>query len=156
MAFDPSNPHLDDTDWAILAELQADGRLGFSELGRRVSLSAPAVTERVRRLESAGVITGYRAVVAPAKVGLPIESVIRVADHQSRIAAILPELPEVLEAMHVTGDDCWVLRVVVTDMAHLEAVVARLGRYGATTTSMVFSAPVRDAPVVRPAPAGGG
>lgn len=150
MAFDPSAHVLDDLDWAILAELQADGRVAFSELGRRVSLSAPAVTERVRRLEAAGVITGYRAVVAPAAVGLPIESVIRVRDNSGRVGPAMVEMPEVLEAVHTTGEDCWVVRVVVPDMATLEEVVGRLGRFGPTTTSLVFSAPIRDRAVVRP------
>ena len=155
MAFDPSALQLDDVDWSILEELQADGRLPFSELGRRVSLSAPAVTDRVRRLEAAGVITGYRAVVSPAAVGLPIEAVVRVRDNTGRIGGALPTMPEVLEAMHVTGEDCWVVRLVVTDMAALEVIVGTLGTFGATTTSMVFSAPVRDRPVSRPgSPAG--
>lgn len=150
MAFDPSAHVLDDLDRSILAELQADGRLAFSELGRRVSLSAPAVTERVRRLEAAGVITGYRAVVAPVAVGLPIEAVVRVRDDSGRVGTACLAEPAVLEAMHVTGDDCWVIRVVVPDMARLEALVHELGTYGPTTTSMVFSAPIRDRPVTPP------
>lgn len=151
MAFDPSAHVLDDLDRSILAELQADGRLAFSELGRRVALSAPAVTERVRRLEAAGVITGYRAVVAPAKVGLPIEAVVRVRDNSGRVETALVDLPEVMEAMHVTGEDCWVVRLVVADMAALEVLVGTLGTYGPTTTSMVFSAPIRDRAVTPPA-----
>src|SRR5262249_57450422 len=62
---------LDDTDWQVLKELQADGRLSFHELGRRVGLSAPAVAERVRRLEEAGVIAGDHARVGPARAGKP-------------------------------------------------------------------------------------
>ncbi|HEX2578126.1 MAG TPA: Lrp/AsnC family transcriptional regulator [Aquihabitans sp.] len=154
MAFDPSAHPLDDLDWAILDQLQADGRLPFSELGRRVALSAPAVTERVRRLEAAGIISGYRAVVSPAAVGLPIESVVRVRDDSAKVEQAFVDMPEVLEAMHVTGEDCWVVRVVVPDMATLEQVVRRFGTYGPTTTSLVFSAPIRDRPVVRPAAPG--
>lgn len=150
MAFDPSAHVLDDLDRSILAELQADGRVPFSELGRRVSLSAPAVTERVRRLEAAGIITGYRAVVSPAAVGLPIEAVVRVRDDSGRVGQAFADEPAVLEAMHVTGDDCWVVRVAVTDMVRLEALVHELGTYGPTTTSMVFSAPIRARPVTPP------
>lgn len=150
MAFDPSAHVLDDLDRAILHELQHDGRVAFSELGRRVALSAPAVTDRVRRLEAAGVITGYRAEVAPAAVGLPIEAVVRVRDDSGRVRGELLEMTEVLDAMHVTGEDCWVVRLAVTDMAALEQVVGRLGSYGPTTTSMVFSAPIRNRPVVPP------
>ncbi|CAN5467551.1 Lrp/AsnC family transcriptional regulator [soil metagenome] len=152
MAFDPSALVPDDLDWQILAELQADGRVAFSELGRRVSLSAPAVTERVRRLEAAGIITGYQAIVAPAAVGLPIEAVVRVRDNTGRVGKALVDRPEALEAMHVTGEDCWVIRLVVPDMASLELLVEELGRFGPTTTSLVFSAPIRHRPVARPAP----
>lgn len=149
MAFDLTAHALDDLDWSILDELQADGRVAFSELGRRVALSAPAVTERVRRLEAAGIITGYQAIVAPAAVGLPIEAVVRVRDNGGLDAAVR-KMPEVLEAMHVTGEDCLVVRVVVPDMAALERLVNHFGTYGGTTTSMVFSAPVRNRPVSRP------
>jgi len=150
MAFDPSTFQPDDLDWDILDHLQEDGRMAFSELARRVSLSPPAVTERVRRLEQAGVITGYRAVVAPAAVGLPIEAVVRVRDNTARIGKALGDIGEVLEAMHVTGEDCWVLRVVATDMVALEALVGRLAAFGGTTTSLVFSAPIRHRAVSRP------
>lgn len=144
---------LDDIDRAILAELQVDGRVSFSELGRRVALSAPAVTERVRRLEAAGVITGYRAVVDPAAVGLTIEAIVRVRDNSGRVRTVLEEMSAVLEAKHVTGEDCWVIRVVVPTMADLEAIVGRFGTFGATTTSMVFSTPIEHRPLVPPGPA---
>jgi Lrp/AsnC family leucine-responsive transcriptional regulator len=150
MASDPTPVSLDDVDRSILAELQADGRLPFSELGRRVGLSAPAVTERVRRLEAAEVITGYRALVRPSALGLSIEAIIRVADHTSRLRTVLDDLVEVVDAKHATGDDCWVLRVLVADMGELEEVVGRLGRFGATTTSLVFSTPVDNRPITPP------
>jgi Lrp/AsnC family leucine-responsive transcriptional regulator len=141
----------DDVDRAILAELQADGRVSFSELGRRVGLSAPAVTERVRRLETQAVITGYRAIVDLEAVGLPIEAIVRVRDNSGRIEKVLGDHPEVLEARHVTGEDCWVIRVAVASMRDLETIVGRFGKYGPTTTSLVFSTPISDRPVVPPA-----
>ncbi|MBX3313558.1 MAG: Lrp/AsnC family transcriptional regulator [Actinobacteria bacterium] len=140
----------DDVDRAILGELQADGRVSFSELGRRVGLSAPAVTERVRRLEAQGIITGYRAVVDLEAVGLPIEAIVRVRDNSGRIEKVLGDHPEVLEARHVTGEDCWVIRVAVAAMRDLETIVGRFGKYGPTTTSLVFSTPISDRPVVPP------
>ena len=143
---------LDDLDWQLLELLQQDGRLTFRELGRRVSLSAPAVTERVRRLEEAGVIVGYRAVVAPDRLGLPIEAVVQVRvrslDTPRFRETVLTE-PAVLDADHVTGADCWVLRVVCRSMADLEAFVERAQRYGESTTSLVFSSAVRGRPVSR-------
>ncbi len=148
----PSPVRLDDTDWAILDQLQADGRLPFSELGRRVSLSAPAVAERVRRLEQAGVITGYRALVDPEALGAGIEALVRVrVPHASteRFRRDVVGRHEVLACDHVTGDDCMVLRVRTTSTARLEELVGAVGAFGATTTSLVFSSVVRDQPVAR-------
>lgn len=150
MAFDPSKP-LDDTDWAILHELQTDARVPFSELGRRVSLSAPAVADRVRRLEDVGVIRGYQAVIDLKAVGLPIEAIIRARDDKGTLRRSIADRPEVLDAIHVTGEDCWIVRVAVPDMETLEATVGFLGTFGMTTTSLVFSSPIRQAPVSRAA-----
>ena len=119
----------------------------FTELARRVSLSAPAATERVRRLEQAGVITGFRAVVDPRRLGLPIEAMVRVKVRSldtPRFRERIVVLPEVLDADHVTGDDCWLLRVVCRSTGDLEAFVEQAQRYGDTTTSLVFSSPVRN------------
>ncbi|WP_326568578.1 Lrp/AsnC family transcriptional regulator [Amycolatopsis rhabdoformis] len=144
---------LDAVDWQLLDLLQSDGRLTFSELGRRVSLSAPAVTERVRRLEQRGVITGYSAQVDASKLGLPIEALVRVRvrslDGPRFRATILP-LPTVTSADHTTGDDCWLLRVRCRSTGELEALVEQAQRYGETTTSLVFSSPVVGRPITRP------
>ncbi|MFI5614571.1 Lrp/AsnC family transcriptional regulator [Amycolatopsis sp. NPDC051903] len=144
---------LDATDWHLLDLLQADGRLTYSELGRRVSLSAPAVTERVRRLEQRGIITGYSAQVDATKLGLPIEAVVRVRvrslDGPRFRSTILP-LPEVTSADHITGDECWLLRVRCRTTGELETFVERAQRYGETTTSLVFSSPVVSRPITRP------
>jgi Lrp/AsnC family leucine-responsive transcriptional regulator len=132
---------LDALDWKILALLQQDGRMSFTALAREVSLSAPAVTERVRRLESLGVITGYTAVVAPARTGR-----VRSLD-TPRFRSHVLALPQVRDADHVTGDDCWLLRVVCRSMIELEELVEVMQRYGDTTTSLVFSSHVRNRPV---------
>lgn len=133
---------LDVTDWAILAELQQDGRLPLTELGRRVSLSASAVTERVKRLESMGVITGYRAEVDLGKVGFPVLAVVRLKYPGSRhqpLRDLLAERAEILECLRTTGDDCYLLKVAATSMGHLEQVVDELAQFGGTTTSIVYS-----------------
>ncbi|MEU0795999.1 Lrp/AsnC family transcriptional regulator [Amycolatopsis sp. NPDC005961] len=144
---------LDDVDWHLLELLQEDGRLSFSELGRRVSLSGSAVTERVRRLEERGVITGYAARVDTSKLGLPIEALVRARvrslDTPRFRTAVLP-LPQVVSADHVTGEECWILRVLCRDTAELEAVVETVQRYGETTTSLVLSSPLRSRPAPRP------
>lgn len=151
MAFE-TTVRLDDTDWAILDELQADGRLPFSELGRRVALSPPAVTERVRRLEQAGVIRGYRAVVDPEAVGAGIEALVRLRvpnGSAGRFQREVVDRTEILQCDHVTGDDCMVLRVRSTSMRRLEELVGAMGAFGPTTTSLVFSSEVRDRPIRR-------
>ncbi|MFI9452101.1 Lrp/AsnC family transcriptional regulator [Amycolatopsis sp. NPDC052450] len=138
--------NLDDLDWQLLELLQSDGRLTFSELGRRVSLSAPAVTERVRRLEEKGIITGYSAGVDLTKLGLPIEAIVRAKVRSldtARFRETILALPQVLDADHVTGDECWLVRVACRNTADLEELVERMQRYGETTTSLVFSSPVR-------------
>lgn len=144
---------VDDLDWQLLELLQENGRMSFSELGRRVSLSAPAVTERVRKLEERGVISGFVATVDAAKLGLPIEAIVRVRvralDGPRFRETILP-LAAIVSADHVTGDECWILRVVCQSTAELEAFVERTQRYGETTTSLVFSSPVRRRPITRP------
>jgi Lrp/AsnC family leucine-responsive transcriptional regulator len=136
---------LDDTGWRLLAALQADARLSFSELGRRVGLSPPAVAERVRRLEDAGVITGYHALIDPEKAGYAITAIIRVSapEHQfARLKAVAADLIEVREAHHVTGADSLVLKVSATSVGHLETVIEQLGRCGTPTTAIVLSSPV--------------
>jgi Lrp/AsnC family leucine-responsive transcriptional regulator len=146
----------DRTDHAILAALQADGRRSMAELARDVRMSASAVAERVRRLEDAGVITGYRAVVDPEALGYAVLAHLRLRYPSSAygpLHALLDDVPEVLEAHHVTGDDCFVIKVVATSMRHLEQVTGRIGTMGAVTTSVAYSSPVVARPVTPPASA---
>ncbi|MEU5910928.1 Lrp/AsnC family transcriptional regulator [Micromonospora sp. NPDC047527] len=135
--------NLDAVDWAILGELQNDGRLPLTELGRRVNLSSSAATERVKRLESTGVISGYRAEVDLAKVGFAVLAVVRLKYPGSRhepLRQLLAERYEILECLRTTGDDCYVLKVAATSMAHLERVIDELAAFGSTTTNVVYSA----------------
>ncbi|MGW7646398.1 Lrp/AsnC family transcriptional regulator [Streptomyces bobili] len=135
---------LDGTDWAILTEVQRDGRIPFTELARRVNLSASATKERVRRLEEAEVITGYRAEVNPERTGYPVMAVVRLkypgpgTRHQP-LRRLLEERPEILECLRTTGDDCYVMKVAATSMAHLEEIVDELAEFGSTTTNLVLS-----------------
>ncbi|PWK81254.1 Lrp/AsnC family leucine-responsive transcriptional regulator [Lentzea atacamensis] len=104
---------LDPTDWAILAELQQDGRIPLTELGRRVNLSASAATERVKRLESAGVVTGYRATVDLGKVGYGVLAVVRLkypGNQHQPLHRLLAERTEILECLRTTGEDCYTSR----------------------------------------------
>jgi Lrp/AsnC family transcriptional regulator, leucine-responsive regulatory protein len=133
---------LDATDWAILSEVQQDGRISLTELGRRVSLSASATTERVKRLETAGVISGYRADIDLEKVGLPVLAMVRLKYPGSRhepLHRLLGERFEILECLRTTGDDCYMLKVAAASMAHLEKIVDQLAQFGSTTTNVVYS-----------------
>jgi Lrp/AsnC family leucine-responsive transcriptional regulator len=136
---------LDVTSRRLLQELERDARLSLAELGRRVSLSAPAVAERVQRLERDGVITGYRAEIDPTALGYPIAAVVRVrpASRQlRRIPEIATESPEVVECYRITGEDCFFLKLHLRAIDDLEDVLDRFTPYGQTTTSIIHSAPV--------------
>ncbi|WP_406197072.1 MULTISPECIES: Lrp/AsnC family transcriptional regulator [unclassified Streptomyces] len=143
----------DALDRQILELLQTDGRIKLSELGRRVRLSPAAVTERVRRLETAGAITGYGAHVAAARLGYGIQAFIRVNPHggytlrHPRTLELL-DRPEITEVHHVVGEDCWILKVAVEDTAHLEEILEQTSALGRTTTSIVLSSPVRRKPLL--------
>ncbi|MDQ1023005.1 Lrp/AsnC family leucine-responsive transcriptional regulator [Streptomyces umbrinus] len=132
---------LDKIDRAILELLQTDGRLTGAEVGRRVGLSQPAAGARIQRLEKHGIITGYRAVVAPAAVGLNIHAVIRLRTTQSQLPQALSlatQTPEVVSTLRVTGEDCLLFDVHCPHAERLEQVVDSLARYGPVTTSLVL------------------
>lgn len=136
---------LDGINRKLLRLLQANARSSFSELGRAVGLSSPAVAERVRRLEEAGIITGYHAAVDPAKAGLPLLAFMRlgeVGDRGERVVALVRELPEVLECHRVTGSDSYILKITATSIEHLEALIDRFNPYGQITTALVLSSAV--------------
>ncbi len=144
---------LDATNRLLIAELQADARLSLAELGRRVALSSPAVAERLRRLEEAGVVTGYSAMVDPRRLGYGFGVVIRVRPAPGKLA-ILAEVarstPEVVECHRVTGDDCYIAIAYVRDVEHLEQVIDRFAAHGQTTSSIMQSSPVPRRPVEPP------
>jgi Lrp/AsnC family leucine-responsive transcriptional regulator len=134
--------NLDHVDWAIIEQLQGEGRISLSELGRRVNLSPSATTERVRNLEAAGVITGYRAEIDLAKVGYPVLAVVRLkypGNRHEPLRRLLAERREILECLRTTGDDCYTLKVAAISMEHLETLVDELAGFGSTTTSVVYS-----------------
>ena len=140
---------LDSYDDKILAELQRDARLTMAELGRRVHLSQPAVTERVRKLELAGVIKAYRAEVDLSRLGYGIRALVRVGRTEyARMVKLIEQTPEVLNAFNVTGEDSWVLEIAVLDVPHLDAVVSRFCLLADTSTSIVLNAPREHAPVM--------
>jgi Lrp/AsnC family leucine-responsive transcriptional regulator len=141
---------LDSINRRIIEELQTDARLTIAELARRVSLSAPAVSERVQRLEEAAVITGYRAVIDPKSVGFPLSAVVRVRPgvrELQRIPELAREIPEVVECQRTTGEDCFFLRVYLRSIEDLEGILDHFTPYGQTTTSIVASTAFSNRPL---------
>lgn len=132
---------LDPTDIAILEQLQIDGRVTISELGRRVGLSQPATAERMKRLEERGIIDGYAARLNPAALGLTMTAIIRLRTTHEHIAACLDlfsTIPNITEIFRLTGEDCFFLKVLVPRPEELEPIVDSIARYGAVTTSLVL------------------
>ncbi|MEM8792468.1 MAG: Lrp/AsnC family transcriptional regulator [Pseudomonadota bacterium] len=138
---------LDAIDAAILRALCADARLPRAELSRRVGLSAPSVADRVRRLEEAGIITGYGARIDPARLGYGLTVLIRARPLPGEMANMIEairETPQIVACDRVSGEDCFVARAHVRDVAEMEAVIDRIVPFGATNSSIVQSSPVAE------------
>lgn len=140
-----AHKEIDAVNRCILEELLRDPRLTMSELGRRVGMSSPAVTERVRRMEESGVIRGYRLDLNPAALGLPIAAYIRIRPNPGqlpRVAELAQQIPEVVECHRVTGEDCFILKVHIPAIDQLDRLLDSFLLYGSTTTTIIQSSPV--------------
>jgi Lrp/AsnC family transcriptional regulator, leucine-responsive regulatory protein len=147
-------PRLDATDRKIIGELTSDGRVSFAELGRRVSLSSPAVAERVQRLERAGVITGYRAEIDPRTLGYQLTAIVRIKPAPGqlpRIPELATQIPEIGECHRITGEDCFYIKIHLRSIDELSTVLDRFLVHGETTTSLINATPIprRDPPLDR-------
>jgi Lrp/AsnC family leucine-responsive transcriptional regulator len=150
--YKPSEGVLDPVDIRLLEELQRDPRLTKTELGRRVGMSSPAVSERVRRMEESGIILGYRMDINPSALGLSIAAYIRIRPNPGqlpRIAELAQQIPEVVECHRITGEDCFIVKVHIPAMNQLDRLLDTFQLYGLTTTSIIQSSPVplRDLPL---------
>ena len=146
--------NLDRKDRQILEALQADARQSLAAIGKRIGLSQPAMSERVRKLEEAGVIEGYGARVNLRALGVGLQAIIRIDTTHAGIARYLKlfeAMPEVLSADRVTGEDCFFVRCAIAEPADLERVVDALAVDGSVTTSLVLSSPVKKWVTVRAA-----
>jgi Lrp/AsnC family leucine-responsive transcriptional regulator len=136
---------LDKYDRILLQALLENGRASFAQLAKLVNLSAPAVAERVAKLEAGGVITGYEAKVDLSKVGLPIQCVVelRMASHgNQQVYDELGRIPELIQCYRVTGDPCVIMRAAVDSMPHLEDLINRIAQFGFSKTSIILSTAV--------------
>jgi Lrp/AsnC family transcriptional regulator, leucine-responsive regulatory protein len=143
----------DDVNVQLLRELLADSRLATSELARRVGMSAPAVKERLQRLEAAGVIAAYRMELDPESIGFPVTAFVRIRPVPGglpKIAQLAEELPAVTECYRITGEDCFIAKVHAESIGQLEGSLDRFLAYGNTTTSIVVSVPVPPRPLPLP------
>ena len=145
----PKRASSDDIDVLILSLLQDNARMSFAELAESVGLTAPAVAERVRRLERVGIISGYRAVIDPGAVSHPIHCIIRLnsSGDKRMIDTLAPTIPEIIECVRVTGSESHVIRAVVRSTEHLENLLELLWEEGDTVTSIVTSSPVPRRPL---------
>ena len=137
---------MDKTNWKLLKLLEDNGRLTYAELGKMVHLTAPAVAERVRKLEESGVITGYSAQVNLEKVGIPITALVECQVYRTKereFKALIMDLDEVIECYNVTGPYAFVLKVGVKSMSKLDALLERLIDLSDTNTMMIMTTPVK-------------
>ncbi len=136
---------LDRTAVRLIQALQRDARQAWSALAKQAGLSAPAVAERVRRLEEAGVIRGYHAEIAPESFGYTLMAFMRLmtpATRYDQVIARVRRMPEVMECHHILGGDSFLLKLVARDVAHLERLVGEFSPFGQTATTLVLSSPV--------------
>ena len=136
---------LDTVNRRLLQELNREPRITMSALARRVGMSAPAVSERIQRLERAGVITGYRVDISPAALGLPVTAFVRIrptAGQLPKIAELARETPEISECHRISGEDCFLIKIHAAAIEDLEKTLDSFLAYGQTITSIVVATPV--------------
>lgn len=142
---------MDATDVRILKILQQDGRISMKDLGKKVGLTSPAVSERVKRLEESGIITGYKAIVNPDKVNKSIKAFVSIAIKSEKYKRFLDYAPNnvyIIECHHVTGGDCMIIKVMVENMEELEKVIDDLKKFGNTQTNLILSTPIENKVII--------
>lgn len=148
-----SKKERDQTDWQLLLALQENARASYSELGRKVGLSTPAVIDRIRKMEEAGVIRGYRVELDPKKLGYTITAFVHLESQASEYSRVLPfieESVEIEQSYYITGRESFIFKVNVTSIGHLEAFIQKVAAFGNTATSIIMSSPAADKPLYPP------
>ena len=133
---------LDNLNWKILRCLQENARLSNAEIGRRVGISSPAVSERIKRMEDAGIILGYKTVVSPLDMGYQLKAIITLHAFIGKLKPFLEKVKsydEVLNCYRITGNENIVMEVLLKNQKHLESFIDELIVYGETKTQIVLS-----------------
>jgi Lrp/AsnC family transcriptional regulator, leucine-responsive regulatory protein len=136
---------LDSIDRAIIAALTEDGRMTFKQLAKQIGLSSPSITERILKLKDAGAILGYSVLVDPNVFGLGTSAYVRMSaipGQIKKLAQMLEDSPEVVEADRVTGKDCFLAKLVVSDALELQVVIDRFQLYASVDTAIILSTAV--------------
>ncbi|WP_454853603.1 Lrp/AsnC family transcriptional regulator [Rhizobium binxianense] len=139
-------PSLDAVDQAILQALAGNARISLKELAQEAGLSSPSAAERLRRLEERGVVRAFTIDLDPAAIGYPLQAIVRVRPLPGQlhiVERIIQEIPEFIECDKVTGDDCFIARLVVRSMGELDGILDRVAERAETNTSMIKSSPVK-------------
>lgn len=136
---------LDDLDRELISILADDGRIAMSELARRIGLSAPSTAERVRRLETLGVIQGFGVQIDPRALGYTLQAIVRVKPLPGQLHLVeeaIRRIPEFVECDKVTGDDCFICRLFLHSIEQLDAILSKVTERAETSTAIVKSTPV--------------
>ncbi len=142
---------MDKLNWAILEELQKNARISFSEVGRKIGLTSPAVAERVRKMEDSGIIDSYKVNLSHQKTGYQLRAIITLRAFTGRLKAFLEtvkEFKEVVNCYRITGNENIIMEVILKDQVHLEKLIDKLITYGETRTHIVLSNVIKDGPIV--------
>ncbi len=136
---------MDNIDKKILELLQKNGRITVKEITQTISLTAPAVSERIRRLEKDGIIQGYTAVLNPKKLGRTVHAIINVSiqpQEAENLLKIAREEPLVVECYHVTGEYSYMIKVDAYEISDLERLIMTFQKLGETSTQVILSTPI--------------
>lgn len=136
---------MDNTDYKILEILQSNGRISMKDLGHTVGLTAPAVSERVKKMEDQGIIIGYKATIDFSKLGKTISAFIDLSmpsENYNRFLEFSNKSDLIIECHHVTGGDSLIIKVLVDDILALEGIIDEIKRYAKTNTSIILSSPI--------------
>ncbi len=133
---------MDSINKAILRLLQKNAKLSNTAIGKKVGISSPAISERIKKLEDTGVIEGYKTFVAPQKLGYQLKAIITLKAFMGKLKPFLQKVKtydEVINCYRVTGDENIVMEVILKDQKHLESLIDQLIAYGETKTQVVLS-----------------